>query len=72
MVALEYQLPRDGHVDLGLYDVAGRHVATLLGERQAAGTHRFEWRPRGRPPGVYFAVLKLDQKALAREMVIAR
>jgi hypothetical protein len=71
-VALEYQLPRDGWVDLGLYDVAGRRVLTLLRERQGAGAHRFEWSGHGPRPGVYFALLKLDQQTLARTPVVAR
>ena len=71
-VALEYQLPRDGWVDLGLYDVAGRRLTTMLRETQTAGEHRFEWSQRGLRPGVYFAVLKLDQQALARATVVAR
>ena len=71
-VALQYQLPRDGWVDLGVYDVAGRRLATLLRERQTAGAHRFEWSPGGLSAGVYFAVLRLDRQPLARAAVVAR
>ncbi len=69
---LEYQLPADGWVDLGVYDVVGRRVVTLLRERQEAGAHRLEWSTRGLRPGVYFALLRVDQQTLARAMVVAR
>jgi peptidase S41-like protein len=71
-VALEYSLPRDGWVDLGLYDVAGRRVLTLLREHQGAGAHRFEWSGDGPRPGVYFALLRLDQGTIARTAVVVR
>jgi len=71
-VALQYRLPRDGWVDLGVYDVAGRRLATLLRERQTAGEHRFEWSSDGLRPGVYFTVLKVDQQTLTRAAVVAR
>jgi hypothetical protein len=71
-IVLDYRLPQDGWVDLGLYDLAGRRVSTLLRERQAAGAHRFERSRQGLPPGVYFALLKLDDRSLARTMVVSR
>src|SRR5262245_25032868 len=71
-IVLDYELPRDGWVDLGLYDLAGRRVSELLRERQAAGAHRFEWSGQGLRPGVYFALLRLDQRSLASTMVISR
>ena len=71
-VALHYALPRDGWVDLGVYDVAGRRLLTLLQERQTAGEHRLDWSHDGLRPGVYFTLLKLDQETIARTTLVAK
>jgi len=55
---LRFNLSSDDHVDLSVYDLAGRRVRTLVDERRAAGEHRVLWDGRddgGRaaPAGVY-------------------
>lgn len=50
---LRYNLPEAATVRVEVYDVAGRHVATLVDEPQAAGTHEVEWDAAELPSGVY-------------------
>jgi len=50
--------------------VAGRRVVTLLRGQHQAGTHRLEWSTAGLRPGVYFALLRVDQRSLSRTLVI--
>jgi endonuclease/exonuclease/phosphatase family metal-dependent hydrolase len=57
---LRFDLARAGRVHVAVYDVRGRHVATLLDEERAAGRHSLGWNGRdaaGKPlgNGVYFA-----------------
>lgn len=40
---IEYQLPQNGLVQLKIYDIAGREVATLINEVQNAGSYRVQW-----------------------------
>ncbi len=54
-VRLALDLPQDGPVHVALFDVAGRHVATLLDGWQAAGHRELSWDGSGAPAGVYFA-----------------
>ena len=69
---LSYTLPRAGHAEVAVYDVAGRRVASWSREGQAAGGHALEWKRAGQPHGVYFVTLRLDHELLARTVVIAR
>ena len=51
---ISYQLPANYFVVLNLYDVLGRKVATLVHERQSAGSHSVKFDATNLPSGVYF------------------
>ncbi len=40
---LNYNLAKDGHVTLTVYDVLGRQIKTLLNQQQVAGDHSIQW-----------------------------
>jgi hypothetical protein len=57
--AISYQLSANSRVILGVYDVLGRHVQTLVLQNQNAGAHRLEWNAGSLPSGVYFYRLQV-------------
>jgi hypothetical protein len=69
---IEYSLPEAAHVHLGVYDVAGRHVATLVeGERQA-GRQSVVFEGHGLPSGVYMAVLRAGGSELTQRLLLLK
>jgi hypothetical protein len=55
---ITYTAPRSGPVEIVVYDVAGRHVRTLVSGSVAAGDHRVDWNGRddgghSLAPGIY-------------------
>jgi aminopeptidase N len=68
---LSYSLPADGHVELAVYDVAGRKVNTLVDRFVPAGTYEVSW---DGPPasGVYFARLVAEAGTAVTKLVIVR
>lgn len=67
-VSLSYTLATTGSAELEIFDVAGRVVRRLGGDRQQAGEHQVEWDGRdsgGRTldPGMYFYRLNVDGRA---------
>ena len=63
---IEYQLPKDVHVTLTLYNILGQKVATLVDARKKAGYYRYhlnmEKLRNGRlASGVYFYSMKAGQ-----------
>jgi hypothetical protein len=67
-VSLSYSLTAPGRADLEVYDVAGRMVRRLGGDRMEAGEHQVVWDGRdqgGRTlePGMYFYRLNVDGRA---------
>ncbi len=50
---LTYSVPSAGNVNLSVFDMAGRQVATLYEGAQTAGTHAVNWDAEGMTSGIY-------------------
>ncbi len=57
-----YFLPAAGMVDLAVYDIHGRRLATVQRDFVSAGEHRLTWQSQ-LPSGVYFIRLDVDSKS---------
>lgn len=74
---IEFELAAPEHVDLVVYDTAGRRVATLLGRTLAAGGHTARWNGRWddgheAASGVYRYVLRGRDWSEARAMILLK
>ncbi len=69
---VSFVLATDSDVRLDVYDVLGRHVATLVDERLPAGEHNVSWDAAGWASGVYFARLATSNGSMTRKMVLVR
>lgn len=72
---IAFDLPRDGQVELRVFDAFGRLVTTLQKGKLAAGRHRVPWDGRnssGVPagPGMYFYQLRAGVFVESRKMLI--
>ncbi|HDR06778.1 MAG TPA: T9SS type A sorting domain-containing protein, partial [Candidatus Coatesbacteria bacterium] len=72
LVSFDLELPADGSVELAIYDLSGRRVATAASGELAAGRHTVSWDAGGAPAGVYIARLVTADGALTTRLVIAR
>jgi hypothetical protein len=75
--AIDYEVPRAGHVQLVIYDAAGRAVRTLVDATRSSGPHRVSWDGRDDggiavSSGVYFYRLQSTGRVLSRRMVLLR
>ncbi len=57
---VEYTLERAAEVEVAVYDVLGRKVATLAEGARPAGTARATWNATGLPAGLYMAQLRVN------------
>ena len=60
---ISFSLAQPGIIDLSIFDIAGRHVVTLIAGEQTAGDHKVIWTGRNEKgvnvaSGVYFARLR--------------
>lgn len=69
---VRFGLPRAANVDVGVYDIAGRRVATLASGALPAGTHARTWDAADARDGVYFVRLRADGVELAHKAVLRR
>jgi hypothetical protein len=73
---VRYTLPRSGAVSLRVYDLLGRHVATLADGNVPAGEHLARWDGRTRhggraAPGLYLIRLTAgDERSEARGILL--
>jgi len=74
---ITFALPRDAEVDLAVFGVDGRRVATLASEVMAAGEHTVTWRGRDQSgrrvaSGTYFYRLMADGQLQVKRMVMVK
>jgi flagellar hook capping protein FlgD len=69
---VSYSLTEPAQVDVAVYDVAGRRVATLESTSQAAGTHRLTWDARGFGQGMYFYRLRAGSEVVTRSVLLLK
>ena len=73
-VRVQFALPREATVHLGLHDVQGREVAALADGTYPAGRHTVDWSAAVSPPdpGLYFLRLTLPGLTLVRRFVLVK
>jgi len=74
---IEFELPANGWVDVAVYNILGRKVATLESRRLTAGKHSVVWNGENDSgeqvsSGVYLYRISTTAKARTRKMVLVR
>lgn len=75
---INFSLPERVRVELKIYDLLGREVATLIdGDEIGAGTHRVQWNGRNRfgetvSTGVYFYRIVAGGFVQTKKMVLVK
>jgi photosystem II stability/assembly factor-like uncharacterized protein len=69
---IKFQIPKLGEVQLKIYDILGREVATLVNERLSPGTYEVEWDATNYPSGVFFYKLATAEFAESKRMVLIK
>ncbi len=70
---IRYSLPTTARVDLDVFDLQGRRVASLIpGELQSAGPHEVPLRTSAWQPGCYFYRLRAGPATATRKMLVVR
>jgi len=67
---ITYQLPATSNVELSVYDISGRKVATLINELQQPDRYEVEWNAEGMESGIYFCELKTGQGRKVMKMIL--
>jgi hypothetical protein len=69
---IRFELPRSEYVELRVFDILGREVASLVGERLQAGRHEVKWTAANLGSGVYVCRLRAGVLDAARKLLLLR
>jgi hypothetical protein len=69
---IAYQVSELTEVNLAVYDVAGREVATLVNGYRTAGIHEVTFDASGLPSGVYFASLTAGEVQQTHKLLLVK
>lgn len=69
---VEYGLPERSLVELNVYNILGKKVASLVNSVQDAGMHRLRFDGTNLPSGVYIYSLKTGSGVIARKMLLMK
>ncbi len=69
---INYQLPMAAFVTLKVFDALGREIATLVNEKQRAGTYSAEWDASRAASGIYFYRLQAGTFSATKKMALIR
>ncbi len=69
---IQYSTASPGKVALGIFNLLGQEIATLVNEEQAAGTHSVRFDAGGLPSGTYFYRLEAPGYQETRRMLLMK
>jgi hypothetical protein len=69
---LEYQIPQRAFVDIGLYNLLGQKVRTLLSSEQQTGQHRITIDGTGLASGTYICRIHSDAYTASQKIVLLK
>jgi len=69
---IEYALPKDCWVKLGIYNLLGQRVATLVNRKQRAGYKAARWDASSFASGIYFYRLQAGNFTKAKKMILLK
>ncbi len=69
---INYQLPKDAHVTLKVYDILGREVATLVDGEQSAGYHEVSFDGSNFASGVYFYKMTAGNYTAVKKLMLLK
>jgi len=69
---IEFNLESPDRVIIGIYNVSGALVSTLIDANYPQGTHAITWDATGMPAGFYFYNLQTSQSVITKKALIIR
>lgn len=69
---ISFALPKEGFVELKVYDVAGREVAVLIDKPMVKGLHKVRYDASSLASGVYYCRLAFDGQSLTKKMLLVK
>jgi len=69
---ISYELPQQSSVQLMVYDMSGRQVATLVNEQVSAGVHEVKFDASALSSGVYMYRLQAGGQIITKKLTLIK
>ncbi len=69
---IQYSIPHGGWMQLKIFNVLGREVATLVNEVKQPGTYTVQWDASGMPSGVYYYRMQAGTYTKTRRLILLK
>ena len=69
---IEYQIPKDGLVNLVVYNTLGQVVAELVNEHQSSGKYSVQFSASNLPSGIYFYKIESGSFSKSMKMLLSK
>jgi hypothetical protein len=69
---IAFDLPSAGHVQLRVFDLLGREVASLLDEQRNAGRYHVEWNASQFSSGIYFYQIQAGSFTATKKLILLK
>ncbi|MBU0561506.1 MAG: T9SS type A sorting domain-containing protein, partial [Bacteroidetes bacterium] len=69
---ISYQLPKDGFVNLVVYNALGQEVAKLVNQHQSVGKYSVQFNASNLPSGVYIYKLQAGKFSSVKKMMLTK
>ncbi len=69
---IRFDLEKNAHVLLTIYNTLGEKIDTLLDESRPAGAHSVEWHGGAATSGIYFYQIQAGENQVVKKMVLLR
>jgi len=69
---IKFDLPKDGIVELGVYDILGRKITTLINEYRNAGSYEHSFNASSLASGIYLYRIKINDFVSAKKMILLK
>ena len=69
---IKYELPKDAHVTLAIYNALGQEVEKLVDENKKVGYYTINWNASDKSTGVYFIVMQSAEFSKTRKILLLR
>ena len=70
--SINYSIANDGHVEIMIYDAAGRLVDQLVNQDQTAGYNSITWNAANQASGMYFAKMVSGEVVQTQKLVLLK
>ena len=69
---IKFDIPKEIHVKIVIYDIQGKTIQTLLESKVNAGKYEIEWNGTNYPSGVYFYKMETGEYTSVKKMVLLK